>query len=295
MLSCLAQVCLATGLAVCVAACGVLLPTSEWWIALFSSSRDVHAAVVRTLPCVALAVLGYSANTILSGVLRGAGRQATGLWINLVTLWVVGLPVAAGLALWAGWGNLGLWAGIALMNLLQGGVMALKVARFNWAKEVQRSKSVVSLHASTFGGAEDVVEWGEGEGEVRDGKEGGDGDGVGEEAWGEEGEGDWGEGEGGEEGGGDEEEQAEQEVRVQGGAGEGGRRVEEGEQQQQEREVRKGNSAVVRWLEEAEVLRPQRGRRAAGRGRGQGRGGEQQQEGEGAAPGVEAPAGDSMV
>ena len=64
-------------------------------------------------------MLGYSANTVLSGVLRGAGRQAVGVWVNLVTLWLIGLPAAAALSLWAGRGNAGLWAAIALMNLLQ--------------------------------------------------------------------------------------------------------------------------------------------------------------------------------
>lgn len=41
------------------------------------------------MPWVFLAVLGYSTNTVLSGVLRGAGRQALGFIVNLVTLWLV--------------------------------------------------------------------------------------------------------------------------------------------------------------------------------------------------------------
>ncbi|KXZ54974.1 hypothetical protein GPECTOR_3g140 [Gonium pectorale] len=147
-----AAVCLASGLAVCAAVCGGLLAAGPAAVRVFTASRAVRASVRSSLPCVAVAVVGYSANTVLAGVLRGAGRQGVGLAVNLVTLWVVGLPVAAGLALGAGWGNLGLWAGIGLMNVLQGGAMGFKVRRFNWAREVVRSRSVLSLHASTFGG-----------------------------------------------------------------------------------------------------------------------------------------------
>lgn len=67
-----------------------------------------------------------------AGVLMGAGRQKVGFIVNLVSLWLVGLPVAGGLGLGLGLGTPGLWAGIALMNLLQGGVLAIKVSRFNW-------------------------------------------------------------------------------------------------------------------------------------------------------------------
>ncbi|KAG2430718.1 hypothetical protein HYH02_013560 [Chlamydomonas schloesseri] len=156
---------LAAGLAVCAAACGGLAASGPAWTAAFSRSAEVRQAVRQALPYVAVAVLGYSANTVLAGVLRGAGRTGAGLRVNLVTLWLVGLPVAAGLGLGAGWGNVGLWAGIALMNGLQGGALVYKVTRgFNWAREVVRSRSVLSLHASTLGAGDVVIGGGGGEG-----------------------------------------------------------------------------------------------------------------------------------
>lgn len=51
--------------------------------------QAVISAMAAAMPWVFLAVLGYSTNTVLSGVLRGAGRQALGLIVNLVTLWLV--------------------------------------------------------------------------------------------------------------------------------------------------------------------------------------------------------------
>ncbi|KAG2425324.1 hypothetical protein HXX76_013739 [Chlamydomonas incerta] len=183
-----ALVALAAGLAVCAAMCGGLAASGPAWTSAFSRSADVRQAVRQALPYVAVAVLGYSANTVLAGVLRGAGRTGAGLRVNLVTLWLVGLPVAAGLGLGAGWGNVGLWVGIALMNGLQGGALVFKVTRgFNWAKEVVRSRSVLSLHASTLGTGDAVVIGGGGDGglgEVGEVPVGGEGQEVGESsAW----------------------------------------------------------------------------------------------------------------
>ncbi|MEW5315738.1 MAG: hypothetical protein WDW38_007145 [Sanguina aurantia] len=106
----------------------------------------VVSAMGAAMPWVFLAVLGYSTNTVLSGVLRGAGRQALGFIVNLVTLWLVGLPVSAMLSLHLDLGSVGLWIGIAVMNLLQGGILMLKVLQFNWPAEVVRSQSCLSLH-----------------------------------------------------------------------------------------------------------------------------------------------------
>lgn len=160
-----ALVSLTAGLTVCAAVCGGLAASGPAWTAAFSRSNDVRRAVRQALPYVTVAVLGYSANTVLAGVLRGSGRTGAGLRVNLVTLWLVGLPVAAGLGLGAGWGNVGLWAGIALMNVLQGGALVYKVTRgLNWAKEVVRSRSVLSLHASTLGAGDIVIGGGRGEG-----------------------------------------------------------------------------------------------------------------------------------
>lgn len=56
--------------------------------------RHSHSQVVRTaagvFPVLALTLPGDGLNCVLSGVLRGAGRQALGACLNLVTYWWVG-------------------------------------------------------------------------------------------------------------------------------------------------------------------------------------------------------------
>ena len=71
------------------------------------------------MPYLCCAVVGYSGNIVLSGVLRGAGRTSLGFNVNIVTLWLVGLPVAVFFGIYLHWGCIGLWVGIAVMNILQ--------------------------------------------------------------------------------------------------------------------------------------------------------------------------------
>lgn len=66
-------------------------------------------------------------NCVLGGVLRGAGRQALGAGLNLLTYWCMGLPLAGLLAFKAGWGIHGLWAGLAITTTVQVGAALVKL------------------------------------------------------------------------------------------------------------------------------------------------------------------------
>ena len=79
---------------------------------------DTAAAV---LPILALSLFGDGMNCVLSGVLRGAGRQALGAALNLSTFWCMGLPLAGLLAFKAHLGITGLWAGLAATTMVQVG------------------------------------------------------------------------------------------------------------------------------------------------------------------------------
>ena len=86
---------------------------------------------------------------MLCGVLQGAGRQAIGFAANLVTCWVVGLP----LAWWwgsqqrgggiGGGGATGMWRAMAAVTGLQILVLGAAVARFDWRAEARRARAGV--------------------------------------------------------------------------------------------------------------------------------------------------------
>ncbi|MEW5296826.1 MAG: hypothetical protein WDW36_000078 [Sanguina aurantia] len=113
------SVALGLGLTACCLLCGVLAALQPWWTALFTTDPAVLAAVTRTMPWVFLSLLGYCTNAVLAGVLSGAGRQSLGVAINLATLWLMGVPLAAFLALVCKLEITGLWVGMVVMFMMQ--------------------------------------------------------------------------------------------------------------------------------------------------------------------------------
>ncbi|MEW5312173.1 MAG: hypothetical protein WDW38_003820 [Sanguina aurantia] len=112
----------------------------------------VLAAVTRTMPWVFLSLLGYCTNAVLAGVLSGAGRQSLGVAINLATLWLMGVPLAAFLALVCKLEITGLWVGMVVMFMMQGGILLWQVLNFDWAAEVARVQESLLLHMPLTGG-----------------------------------------------------------------------------------------------------------------------------------------------
>ena len=77
--------------------------------------------------------------------MRGCGRQKIGATINLVTYWVVGLPLSVLLAFSGGLGALGLWTGLACTASVQAFIMTYVVYQFNWQQESQLAQARVAL------------------------------------------------------------------------------------------------------------------------------------------------------
>ena len=72
----------------------------------------------------------------LSGVARGCGWQHIGSFVNLVAFYVVGIPVAAGLAFWMRLNGTGLRVGILCGAITQTVCLAIISSRTNWEVEV---------------------------------------------------------------------------------------------------------------------------------------------------------------
>ena len=56
---------------------------------------------------------------VMSGALRGTGRQVLGAVTNFVCYYIVGLPIGICLALLANLGVMGMWIGIGTADILQ--------------------------------------------------------------------------------------------------------------------------------------------------------------------------------
>lgn len=111
--------------------------------ALFSADEAVIMLTAQAVPPLAVSLIGEGANTVLSGIMRGCGRQKIGASVNLVTYWVFGLPLSILMAFWGGLGALGLWTGLACTASLQALLMTCTVFRFDWNQEALRAQALV--------------------------------------------------------------------------------------------------------------------------------------------------------
>jgi multidrug resistance protein, MATE family len=81
---------------------------------LFTGDGDVANLVTQVTPIVAFMQLWDGISAVAQGVLRGVGRQEIGGWANLLTYYVLALPISFATAFGLGWKLVGLWAGVTL-------------------------------------------------------------------------------------------------------------------------------------------------------------------------------------
>lgn len=133
----------------------VLFSTRSVLGSLYTDDAVVQALVASLMPIVAVSqVLDFSQG-VLSGILRGTGRQQVGAMLNFVGYYVLGLPIGSVLTFIVGLRAAGLWYGIAIGLSVQAASMYLYVWRLDWDKEVVLARSrIEGIGAS---GANDVL------------------------------------------------------------------------------------------------------------------------------------------
>lgn len=89
-------------------------------------------------------VLGTS-----QGVLRGLGRQAQLMLLNMVCFWLIGVPCGYYLTFKAGWGLRGLWVGMSLGGLLAASVSLGIMLAVDWNAEVEQARKQLAGHDVT--------------------------------------------------------------------------------------------------------------------------------------------------
>lgn len=126
------------------ASCCVFLWSAQHRLArLFTQDALVLASITRCMPALLLSLLFDSVTTVLSGAVRGAGRQALGVVVNVLSHWALGLPLAAALALHWHQGAPGLWRGIAISSAAQSLLMAAALGCLDWGHEARRAAALV--------------------------------------------------------------------------------------------------------------------------------------------------------
>ncbi|KAI9789812.1 MAG: hypothetical protein M1816_005729 [Peltula sp. TS41687] len=112
---------------------------------LFTHDAEVIHLAVQALPLCAAFQLNDSVGTVLSGVLRGLGRQSIGGWANLLSYYLVGLPLSFYTAFVLEWKLIGLWAGVAIGLTVVTVVELWFVYRTDWDRAVKEAKERNSM------------------------------------------------------------------------------------------------------------------------------------------------------
>jgi len=84
----------------------------------FTDDPAVLELVGRTMPTVAVMQVFDGLCAVSHGLLRGVGRQEIGGYANLLTYYLVALPISFAVTFRLGWGLPGLWFGVTIGLLL---------------------------------------------------------------------------------------------------------------------------------------------------------------------------------
>jgi MATE family multidrug resistance protein len=107
----------------------VFVAFRHWLPRLYTPDPDVIALAATILPIAAAFQLFDGAQVAGCGVLRGMGRTRPAALFNLISYWLLGLPIGAWLGLGAGYGLAGIWWGLCLGLAV---VATLLIAFIRW-------------------------------------------------------------------------------------------------------------------------------------------------------------------
>ncbi|KAM7280256.1 hypothetical protein ACFE04_007390 [Oxalis oulophora] len=122
----------------------VVLATRDFFPTLFTGSEEVTRATTKLSILLAFSVLLNSLGPVLSGVAVGAGWQALVAYINLGSLYIVGLPAGILLGFTFGFGVVGIWSGMTGGAVLQTIILIAITSLTNWNKEADEAESRIT-------------------------------------------------------------------------------------------------------------------------------------------------------
>ncbi|KAK9289686.1 hypothetical protein L1049_007844 [Liquidambar formosana] len=118
---------------------------------LFTSNEEIAEAVSSLSVLLAFSILLNSVQPVLSGVAVGAGRQTVVAYVNVISYYVIGVPIGALLGYVGDWEVTGLWIGMTCGIVVQTLVLCYITWRTDWDEEVNKaSKRLNKLFLKTL-------------------------------------------------------------------------------------------------------------------------------------------------
>ncbi|XP_051142436.1 protein DETOXIFICATION 49-like [Andrographis paniculata] len=114
------------------------------WARMFTQDEDIIRLTSLVLPIIGLCELGNCPQTTGCGVLRGTARPKVGANINLGCFYLIGMPVAVGLAFVYKMDFQGLWLGLLAAQASCMATMMVVLLRTDWEFEAQRAEELTA-------------------------------------------------------------------------------------------------------------------------------------------------------
>ncbi|XP_010504879.1 PREDICTED: protein DETOXIFICATION 41 [Camelina sativa] len=128
--------------------CVILLVFRVGLSKAFTSDAEVIAAVSDLFPLLTVSIFLNGIQPILSGVAIGSGWQAVVAYVNLVTYYIIGLPIGCVLGFKTSLGVAGIWWGMIAGVILQTLTLIVLTLRTNWTSEVENAAHRVKTSAT---------------------------------------------------------------------------------------------------------------------------------------------------
>lgn len=100
------------------------------------AKKETQKQAVELLRWLCVTEVGFSYAMILIGAMQGAGDTRNPLWITVVSLWLLRVPLAWGLAYPLALGATGAWISMSVSQLIQGILAMIVFRRGAWKSQV---------------------------------------------------------------------------------------------------------------------------------------------------------------
>ncbi|KAF5208095.1 Detoxification-like protein [Thalictrum thalictroides] len=117
----------------------VMILVRREWGKCYSNEEEVVKYVATMVPILAASYLLDGIQSVLSGTVRGCGRQKIGAAINLGAYYLIGIPSAIVFAFVFHIGGKGLWLGIMCGLFVQAFVLFIITIRTDWNEQAKKA------------------------------------------------------------------------------------------------------------------------------------------------------------
>ncbi|KAJ9689533.1 hypothetical protein PVL29_014964 [Vitis rotundifolia] len=123
---------------------GILVATAlilgrNFWGYSYSNEENIVKYVGEMMLLLAISHFFDGIQSVLSGVVRGSGKQKIGTLVNLGAYYLVGIPLGVVIALVYHGGGKGLWTGVIVSLFVQALSLAIVILCTNWKKEAKKA------------------------------------------------------------------------------------------------------------------------------------------------------------